>query len=414
MEKNRNLIPFNKPFIAGKELYYMAQAVLTEGHLSGDGEFTKRCHRWLEENLHCLRAFLTPSCTASLEMAAILCGIQAGDEVILPSFTFSSTANAFVLRGGRLIFVDIRPDTLNMDEKLIDSAITARTRVILPVHYAGVGCAMDEILDLAQRHGLYVVEDAAQGLLSTYKGKYLGTLGHLGCLSFHETKNIISGEGGALLVNDPVFVERAEIVREKGTNRNQFFRGEVDKYTWLDIGSSYLPSELVGAFLFAQLEQCEKIIAARSRLFERYYNLLRPLHEKGWIQVPSLGDHCSANGHIFYILARTGEEAVRLARHLKEEGILAIFHYVPLHSSPAGKRYGRAVNDMKHTNELSARLLRLPLYYEMRDEDLERVVGRIFDYYRKADRKESTRSKEAPGEQNRARIKSSEEWGWTL
>jgi len=404
MEEKNIRIPFNRPFIAGKELYYIAQAVLTEGHLSGDGVFTKRCHQWLEERLGCLRAFLTPSCTAALEMAAILCDVQPGDEVILPSFTFSSTANAFVLRGASLTFVDIRPDTLNMDERLIESAITTKTKVILPVHYAGVACAMEEIISLAHRHGLWVVEDAAQGLLSTYQGRCLGTIGHLGCLSFHETKNIISGEGGALLVNDPRFVDRAEIIREKGTNRNQFFRGEVDKYTWVDIGSSYLPSELVGAFLFAQLEQSEKIIATRSRLFHRYYELLHPLEERGWIRLPSLEQHCSGNGHIFFILLRSKEEASRLAGYLKEKGILVIFHYVPLHSSPAGRKYGRAVGDMKHTNDLSDRLLRLPLYYEIKEEELEWIVEMISHFFRIQYRRVSPRSKGICGEHDKGRM----------
>ena len=381
MESAKIEIPFNKPFIAGKELYYIAQAVLVEAHLSGDGPFTKLCHRWLEERLGCLRAFLTHSCTAALEMAAILCDIKPGDEVIMPSFTFVSTANAFVLRGAIPVFVDIKAETLNIDEGMIESAITSRTKVIVPVHYAGVACAMDEILDLAKQYDLLVVEDAAQALVSTYKNRYLGTIGHLGCLSFHETKNIISGEGGALLVNDKRFVERAEIVREKGTNRNQFFRGEVDKYTWVDIGSSFLPSELIGAFLYAQLEQCDKIISARCRIFERYYQLLKPLEDKGMIRLPYVGEENTCNGHIFYIITRSLEERTKLAQYLKENGVLAIFHYVPLHSSPGGLRYGRANGDMVVTNEVSNRLLRLPMYYEMSDHEMEKVVERVSKYF---------------------------------
>ena len=374
-------IPFNRPFIVGKELYYISQAVMVEEHLSGDGPFTKRCQRWLEETLGCSRAFLTHSCTGALEMAAILCDIQPGDEVIMPSFTFVSTANAFVLRGGVPVFVDIRPDTLNIDEKLIESAVTKRTRAIVPMHYAGVACAMDEILDIARPHRLWVVEDVAQALLSTYKGRKLGTLGHLGCLSFHETKNIISGEGGTLLVNDETFIERAEIIREKGTDRNKFFRGEVDKYTWVDIGSSYLPSELTGAFLYAQLEQAEQIVRVRSRITGRYVELLRPLEEKGILRLPFIGSECSGNGHLFYVVTNSLEERDRLIDHLKEHGIHAVFHYVPLHSSPAGRKYGRVSGEMGITDDVSAKLLRLPVYYEMKDQEVDRVVETIFEFY---------------------------------
>jgi len=374
-------IPFNKPFIVGKELYYIAQAV-EDAHLSGDGPFTKRCHRWLEDRLGCKRALLTHSCTAALEMSAILCGLQTGDEVIMPSFTFVSTANAFVLRGAVPVFVDIRPDTLNIDERLIEAAITPHTKAIVPVHYGGMACAMDEILNLANRYNLLIVEDAAQALLSTYEGRFLGTIGHLGCLSFHETKNIISGEGGALLVNDQQFVERAEIIREKGTNRNKFFRGEVDKYTWVDIGSSFFPSELVGAFLYAQLEEAEKIIATRCRIFQRYYDLLQPLEEKGFLRLPILDDKCINNGHIFYIITRSHKERTQLTEYLKTKGILAIFHYIPLHSSLAGKKYGRVSSDMSVTNDLSERILRLPMYYAMSNEDVDRVVEELLNFYR--------------------------------
>jgi len=373
-------IPFNKPFIVGKELYYIAQAVL-ESHLSGDGPFTKHCHKWLEERLGCEKALLTHSCTGALEMAAMLCGIGPGDEIIMPSFTFVSTANAFVLRGGMPVFVDIRKDTLNIDETLIEQAITSRTKAIVPVHYAGVSCAMDEIMDIAERHGLFVVEDAAQALLSTYKNRHLGAIGHLGCLSFHETKNIISGEGGALLINDEKFIEQAEIIWEKGTNRKQFFRGEVDKYTWVDIGSSSLPSELVGAFLYAQLEETEKIINARNRIFEQYINLLRPLEEIGIIRLPEAESGNNGNGHIFYIIVGSLEERSRLIDYLKQNGIVSVFHYVPLHSSPAGIRYGRTCGNMRVTDDLSDRVLRLPIYYEMREEDVEMVSEYLERFY---------------------------------
>jgi dTDP-4-amino-4,6-dideoxygalactose transaminase len=373
-------IPFNKPFIVGKELHYIAQAVV-ESHLSGDGPFTGRCHKWLEERLGCAKALLTHSCTGALEMAAILCGIGPGDEIIMPSFTFVSTANAFVQRGGVPVFVDIRPDTLNINEALIEQAISSNTKAIVPVHYAGTACAMDEIMTIAEQHGLFVVEDAAQALLSTYKKRHLGTIGHFGCLSFHETKNIISGEGGALLINDEKFVERAEFIWEKGTNRKQFFRGEVDKYTWVDIGSSFLPSELVGAFLYAQLEQAEKIMDARIRIFEQYTRLLRPLEEKGAIRLPAAESGNKSNGHIFYIITRSLEERGRLIDYLKQNGIWAIFHYVPLHSSPAGIKYGLTSGDMRVTDNLSDRVLRLPVYYEMKEEDVEEVVEHINRFY---------------------------------
>jgi dTDP-4-amino-4,6-dideoxygalactose transaminase len=381
MKKEKFEIPFNKPFIAGKELYYIAQSVLVESHLSGDGSFTKRCHQWLEEKLGCRKALLTHSCTAALEMAAILCDIQPGDEVILPSFTFVSTANAFVLRGGVPVFVDIRPDTLNIDERLIESAITKKTKVIVPVHYAGAACAMDEIMGIASRNNLMVVEDAAQALMSTHNGKYLGTIGHLGCLSFHETKNIISGEGGALLINDEQFIERAEIIREKGTDRSKFFRGEVDKYTWVDIGSSFLPGELISAFLFAQLEQADRIVDSRSRIIERYATLLRPLEKAGFLRlaIPAISSTC--NGHLFYLITESREMRDRLIRYLKERSIYAVFHYVPLHSSPAGQKYGRVSGSMRITDEVSERLVRLPLYYEMKDKEVDKVTEAIKKFY---------------------------------
>ena len=374
-------IPFNKPFIVGKELYNIAQAVV-ESHLSGDGPFTEQCHKWFEDRLGCAKALLTHSCTGALEMAAILCGIGPGDEIIMPSFTFVSTANAFVLRGGRPVFVDIRKDTLNIDETLIEQAITPRTKAIVPVHYAGAACAMDEIMNIAKRHGLFVVEDAAQALLSTYRrDRHLGAIGHFGCLSFHETKNIISGEGGALLINDEKYIEQAEILWEKGTNRKQFFRGEVDKYTWVDIGSSFLPSELVGAFLYAQLEQAEKIMNARNRIFEHYLRLLRPLEEKGAIRLPGSESGNKSNGHIFYIITASLEERSELITYLKNKNIHAVFHYIPLHSSPAGRKYGRVVGDLFHTTDLSDRVLRLPLFYEMWKDQVERVAEAVQRFY---------------------------------
>ncbi len=374
-------IPFNKPFIVGKELYYVAQAVIG-AHLSGGGPFSKRCQAWLEENLECKKALLTHSCTAALEMAAILCDITPGDEVIMPSFTFVSTANAFVLRGGIPVFLDIRPDTLNIDERLIESAVTERTRAIVPVHYAGNACAMDDIMAIAERHSLIVVEDAAQALLSHYKGKSLGTIGHLGCLSFHETKNIISGEGGALLINDERLTERGEIIWEKGTDRGKFFRGDVGKYTWVDIGSSFLPSDMVGAFLFGQLERSETINAKRRRLHEHYYRALCPLAEKGRVRLPFVESDDSLNGHLFYIITGTAAERTELINHLKEHDILAVSHYEPLHTAPAGRRYGRVGSGMEVTEEISSRLLRLPLYYELTEAEVEEVVGRIFAFYR--------------------------------
>ena len=382
MKDKKFSIPFNRPFIVGKELGNIARAVEVESHLAGDGVFTRNCQKWLEEQLGCEKALLTHSCTAALEMAAILCGLKPGDEVIMPSFTFVSTANAFVLRDAVPVFVDIRPDTLNIDEKGIAAAITEQTRAIVPVHYAGTACAMDEIMDIAERHDLMIIEDAAQALLSTYKDRFLGTLGHFGCLSFHETKNIISGEGGALLINDARFSERAEIIREKGTDRAKYFRGEVDKYTWTDVGSSYLPSELVGAFLHAQLEEAEKIISARRRIFDLYRSLLLPLEEKGLIRLPFVDSNCSSNGHIFYIITGSPDENRSLIEYLKNKDILSVFHYIPLHSSPAGRRFSRVSGEMKVTDDLSNRLLRLPLFYEITDEEVGRVAGSIKEFYR--------------------------------
>jgi dTDP-4-amino-4,6-dideoxygalactose transaminase len=371
-------IPFNKPFIIGRELSLIADAV-AQGHLSGDGPYTKLCHLWFEHMLGCRKALLTHSCTGALEMAAMLCNIQLGDEVILPSYTFVSTANAFVLRGAVPVFVDIRPDTLNIDENLIEAAITARTKVIIPVHYAGVPCEMDRIMAIAAKHELMVVEDAAQALLSTYKGKALGSIGHFGCLSFHETKNIISGEGGALLINDARFTDRAEIIREKGTNRSQFFRGEVDKYTWVDIGSSYLPSELVSAFLYAQLEHSDEIIAKRRSICTAYATQLAPLQQASLLRIADFDEN--SNGHLFYVLLDSLTTRTRMIAHLKAQNIHPVFHYVPLHSSPAGRRYGREGSSMQVTDDLSERLLRLPLFYEMNADDITRVCTAIREFF---------------------------------
>lgn len=361
---NINNIPFNKPYMTGRELWYIAQAH-TNGHLSGDGMFTKKCHAWLEAYTGAHKALLTHSCTAALEMTAILADIQPGDEVIMPSYTFVSTANAFVLRGGVPVFVDIRPDTLNIDETLIEEAITSRTKAILPVHYAGVACEMDAIVDIAHRYNLLVIEDAAQGIMSMYKGKPLGSIGHLGAYSFHETKNIISGEGGALLVNDERFAERAEIIREKGTNRSQFFRGQVDKYTWVDIGSSYLPGEVIAAFLWAQMEEAQSITQKRMDIWQQYHEALAPLENSGKLRRPIIPVGCQHNAHMYYILLESLEKRTNVIAQMKKQGVNPVFHYVPLHSSPTGKRYGRTSGELRHTSNLSDRLLRLPLWVGM-------------------------------------------------
>lgn len=354
-------IPFNVPFATGREIEYITEAIQNH-HLSGDGSFTKKCHAWLEQNTGSQRALLTHSCTAALEMAAILADIQPGDEVIMPSYTFVSTANAFALRGGVPVFVDIRPDTLNIDETQIESAITSKTKAIVPVHYAGVGCEMDAIMEIANRHNLLVIEDAAQGVLAAYNGTPLGSIGHLAAFSFHETKNLLSGEGGALLINDATLIERAEIIREKGTNRSKFFRGEVDKYTWVDLGSSYLPSELNAAFLLAQLESSEEIISRRLSLWQAYHDAFLDLEKIGVVKRPHIPPHCHHNGHMYYLLLNTPEQQKLLLKHLKSEGIYAVFHYIPLHSAPAGQRYGRAHGEMPFTDRLSATLVRLPLW----------------------------------------------------
>lgn len=377
------MITFNKPFVAGKELFYIAKAVVQYRKLSGNGEFGNLCQTWLEDNLSCQKVLLTHSCTAALEMTAILSDIKFGDEVIMPSFTFVSTANAFVLRGGVPVFVDIRPDSLNIDENLIEEAITDRTKAIVAVHYAGGPCNMGKIMEIADRYGLIVIEDAAQAFYSTYNGQCLGTIAHFGAMSFHETKNIISGEGGALLINDSKFIERAEVLWEKGTNRKQFFRNEVDKYTWVDIGSSYLPSEIVSAFLYAQLEQSEQIIKKRTVLCNLYQELLSPLELKGHVQLPWIDDKGTANGHIFYIITESLEERTELITFLTQKQISAVFHYVPLHTSPAGVKYGRYNRELVNTDDLSERVLRLPLYYEMEEEQVCEVVESILEFYAK-------------------------------
>jgi dTDP-4-amino-4,6-dideoxygalactose transaminase len=368
-------IPFNKPFMTGKELWYIAQAH-ADGHLAGDGRFTKQCNAWLMARTGALEALLTHSCTAALEMAAILAGIAPGDEVIMPSFTFVSTANAFVLRGATPVFVDIRPDTLNIDESKIEAAITPRTKAIVPVHYAGVGCEMHAIMDIAARHNLLVIEDAAQGIMSTYKGRPLGSIGHMSALSFHETKNIISGEGGALLINDSRFIERAEIIREKGTNRSQFFRREVDKYTWVDIGSSFLPGEILAAFLWAQMEEAEAITRRRLALWDTYHRWLAPSEQAGKARRPIIPQDRTHNAHMYYLLLPDLDIRSAFIDNLKRRGIQTVFHYVPLHSSPMGRRCGRCSGELINTTAVSERLVRLPLWLGL-EESLPEVIKEI-------------------------------------
>jgi dTDP-4-amino-4,6-dideoxygalactose transaminase len=373
MTKSNNHVPFNWPYMTGKELYYIAEAHFN-GRLAGDGPFTKHCHGWLEARTGCDKALLTHSCTAALEMAALLLDIQPGDEIIMPSYTFVSTANAFVLRGGVPVFVDIREDTLNLDERLIESAITPRTRAIVPVHYAGVACEMDTIMAIAKKHGLKVVEDAAQGVMSTYKGRALGSIGDLGAYSFHETKNVISGEGGALLINSPDMSLRAEIIREKGTNRSRFFRGEVDKYTWQDVGSSFLPGELIAAFLWAQLEEADRITKERLASWQRYHELLGSLEQKGALRRPIVPVDCQHNAHMYYVLLAPEVDRQRVLNELKKNDINCVFHYVPLHSSSAGMRHCRIYGDLAITDMQSERLMRLPLWVGLSHEQQDRIV----------------------------------------
>jgi len=370
---NDDKIEFNRPYMTGKELYYIAEAKFGN-MLAGDGPFTKRCHQWIEENAHVETALLTHSCTAALEMAALLLDIKPGDEVIMPSFTFVSTANAFVLRGAVVVFVDVRPDTLNIDETLVEAAITARTRAIVPVHYAGVACDMDSLMDIANRHGLMVVEDAAQGVMATYKGKALGSIGALGAYSFHETKNVISGEGGALLVNDKNLSARAEIIREKGTDRSRFFRGQVDKYTWQEVGSSFLPGELTAAFLWAQLEQATAITDGRIAAWNYYHERLAPLEKLGAIRRPIIPEECGHNAHMYYVLVNPPVDRQQVIEDLKSRSISAVFHYVPLHSSPGGMKYGRVHGSMHVTDDISSRIIRLPMWVNITHQQQDRVI----------------------------------------
>lgn len=372
-------VPFNKPAFTGKELEYIGDAV-SRGMLCGDGLYTHKCSEWMKEKYHSNHVFLTTSCTHALEMAAYLSDIQPGDEVIMPSYTFVSTADAFVLRGARIVFVDIRPDTMNLDETLIEQAITSKTKAIVPVHYAGVSCEMDEIMNLAQKYQLKVIEDAAQGMEATYKGKALGTIGDFGCFSFHETKNFTMGEGGALLFNDSRYLERAEILREKGTDRSKFFRGQIDKYRWMDYGSSYLPSEMNAAYLMAQLEECEKINKKRHEIYRFYHESLRDLEVKGVVERPVVPEHVSHNAHMYYLKVKDLSVRTRLIAYLKDKGIYSAFHYVPLHSSPAGQKFGRFCGEDRYTTKESERLLRLPMFYNLDMEDAEYVVSNILKF----------------------------------
>lgn len=375
------MIPFNKPPFTGNEEKYVIQAMHSAA-ISGDGDFSKRCQTWFELKLGCKKALLTPSCTHALEMCAILIDIQPGDEVIMPSFTFVSTANAFVIRGAKIVFVDVRPDTMNIDESLIEAAITDRTKAIVPVHYAGIGCEMDVILEVADRYKLFVIEDAAQGVMSKYKGRPLGALGHLGTYSFHETKNYTSGgEGGLLIINDERFINRAEIIREKGTNRSQYFRGMVDKYTWVDIGSSYLPGELQAAYLWGGLEKADEINNDRLCTWQHYYDSLLNLERLGTIELPKVPDECEHNAHMFYIKVKDLGERERLIKYMRQESILCVFHYVPLHSSKAGQIFGRFSGDDAYTSKESERLLRLPLYYGITDIEVKKIVRAIINFF---------------------------------
>jgi dTDP-4-amino-4,6-dideoxygalactose transaminase len=377
-------IPFNKPCYTGNEDKYVLDAMRSL-QISGNGPYTKKCEEWFENRLKCKRALLTPSCTHALEMAAILIDIKPGDEVIMPSYTFVSTANAFVLRGAKVVFVDIRPDTMNIDENLIEEAITEKTKAICVVHYAGVGCEMDKIMEIAKKYNLYVVEDAAQGMKAEYKGEPLGTIGHFGAYSFHETKNYTSaGEGGLLIINDDKFIERAEIIREKGTNRSQFFRGMVDKYTWVDIGSSYLMNDVSAAYLWGQLEMAEEINEFRLRAWNRYYNGLLELKNEGFIELPIIPEHCFHNGHMFYIKVKNLNIRTKLLNFLKEQGIWAVFHYVPLHTSSAGQKYGRFHGIDKFTTKESERLIRLPMFYNIKDEEIDYVVESIYKFFNRS------------------------------
>lgn len=377
------MIPFNKPPLTGNEIGFIQEA-LTSNKLSGDGHFGKACQDWFEEQLGCERALLTPSCTAALEMAAVLINVKPGDEIIMPSYTFVSTANAFALRGARIVFVDVRADTMNIDENLIEGAITSRTVAIVPVHYAGVACEMDTIMEVAEKHDLYVIEDAAQGMMASYNGKPLGTIGHMGTFSFHETKNYTSGgEGGLLIVNDDKFAARAEVVREKGTNRSQFFRGQIDKYTWVDVGSSYLPSEIQAAFLWAQLQAASDMNERRLSTWHRYFTGLQPLGDAGLLVLPSVSKGAVHNAHMFYIKLENAQQRGALINHLKLAEVFAVFHYIPLHSAPAGLELGRFNGLDNHTTSESERLLRLPMYIGLSEQEVDKVVAAVKAFFLK-------------------------------
>ena len=379
-KKSLPMIPFNKAHIAGKELYYIAEAVL-KGELKGDGPFTKRCHEWFQSRFGVAKALLTHSCTGALEMAAILADIKEGDEVIMPSYTFTSTANAFLLRGAKLVFCDIREDTLNIDESLLPGLITEKTKVIVPVHYAGVGCDMESIMSIARANDILVIEDAAHAIMAKYKGQWLGTIGDINTFSFHETKNYSSGEGGALLLNNDNMAVRAEIIREKGTNRSQFFRGEVDKYSWVDVGSSYLPSEIVAAFLYGQLEQADVINNERLTIWNKYNQALKPFEDSGYLRLPIVPEDCEHNAHMFYILANSGVERDELLQHCRDSAIGAVFHYVPLHLSTMGEKLGYKEGDLPKTEELAGRILRLPLYCGLTEGEQNRVCASIAQFF---------------------------------
>jgi dTDP-4-amino-4,6-dideoxygalactose transaminase len=376
------MIRFNIPPYVGKEVVYIQEAMANR-KICGDGEFTRRCNEWIETKTDSKKALLTTSCTHAIEMTALLIDIKPGDEVIMPSFTFVSTANAFVLRGAKIVFVDIRPDTMNLDEKLIEQAITSRTRAIVPVHYAGVSCEMDTILQIARKYSLIVIEDAAQGVMSTYNGRMLGGIGDFGCYSFHETKNFSMGEGGALLIQNPKYIERAEIIREKGTDRSKFLRNQVDKYSWVDVGSSYLPSELNAAYLWAQLEVAEEITADRLSSWQHYFEALMSLRDRELIDLPFIPENCTHNAHMFYIKAKDLATRTDLIRHLSERGITSVFHYVPLHSSTAGKKFGTMNGEDLFTTRESERLMRLPMYYGLKSAEIDYVVAQIRDFYNK-------------------------------
>lgn len=380
-EGEMNMISFNIPPYVGNEMKYMEEAVKAQ-KICGDGQFTQKCNQWIEDKTGAAKALLTTSCTHATEMAAMLLNIQPGDEVIMPAYTFVSTADAFVLRGAKVVFVDINPKTMNIDENLIENAITDKTKAIVPVHYAGVSCEMDKIMEIAKKHNLYVVEDAAQGVMSTYKGKALGSIGDFGCYSFHETKNYSMGEGGALLIRDDKNIELAEIIREKGTNRSKFYRGQIDKYTWVEAGSSYLPSDMNAAYLWAQLQKAVEINENRLASWKKYYEGLSDLEEKGKIELPYVPDYCEHNAHMFYIKAHDIEERSALISYLKENDVTAVFHYIPLHTAPAGKEFGRFCGEDRYTTKESERIMRLPMYYNLEEQDLQKVVDLIHAFYK--------------------------------